>query len=442
MNRQTHRGDRVRRAVHGIAATVLVLAVAACDELLDVENPNQLTQDDVEDPATAPALVSGALATVARGYSFLVLRHDAAADELQFIGSRDAWVQLIRGDLRDPNNEFADAAWPFIAEGRWMADETIRQLTILRDNGELSDPVLLAQAELFSAIIYTAIADVFEDYVFSDRREDGPPFGPENMFQLYEMAIEKLDVALPIAQAAGDQELETAILAQRARSRHALEVWRKINPPGEISPQPLVATAEIVADARAAVARMPDPDWSLEFAYSGETITNNWGAWVNERAEMRISDAYANADRDVTLEDPIDGIPDPALARRIAQVTGVRGFGPMTVVSARELHLILAEASLAEGDEGGFTQHINDLRALDDPLTPYSGQIDALELLIHSRRVNLLTHTRKLSDNYRFGTPSFLWASSSTAVQRPGTKFPITQIELTSNCFILGTCSS
>lgn len=199
MNRQTHRGDRVRRAVHGIAATVLVLAVAACDELLDVENPNQLTQDDVEDPATAPALVSGALATVARGYSFLVLRHDAAADELQFIGSRDAWVQLIRGDLRDPNNEFADAAWPFIAEGRWMADETIRQLTILRDNGELSDPVLLAQAELFSAIIYTAIADVFEDYVFSDRREDGPPFGPENMFQLYEMAIEKLDVALPIA---------------------------------------------------------------------------------------------------------------------------------------------------------------------------------------------------------------------------------------------------
>lgn len=64
------------------------------------------------------------------------------------------------------------------------------------------------------------------------------------------MAIENLDLALPIAQAVGDRDLETAILAQRARSRHALEVWQKINPSGSVSPEPLVLNAEMVARGR------------------------------------------------------------------------------------------------------------------------------------------------------------------------------------------------
>jgi len=448
-----HGNQRVRtrrRSLRLLSAPIWlsgIAALVACDSLLDVDNPNQLVQEDIESPAAAAALANGALATTARGYSFLMLRHDASSDVLDFIGSRDAWLQLIRGDLRDPRNEFSDEAWPFINEGRWMADEAVRQLRIFRDEGLLANPVLLARAKLYSAINYVGIADVFEDFTFSDRMQNGPPFGPDNMDQLYTMAIQRLDQALPIAQAAGDRALETAILAQRARARHGLEVWRKINPPGTTPANPLVNDPAMVADAEAALARSPDSDWDFRFRYSASTVTNNWGAWVNERAELRLSSAYATREGDVTvvtMPDPIDEIPAPALVRRANQIARTatvspRQFGDLTVMSNREMHLILAEAALAAGNEEGFAGHINALRALDG-LTPWTGQVDALELLVDQRRANLLSQGRTLTDHYRFGTRSFLWAESSEAAQRPGTKLPITQIELTSNCFILGTC--
>jgi starch-binding outer membrane protein, SusD/RagB family len=447
---RTLRNTTRRRGTHAYGSwlsLVAILGLAACDSLLDVDNPNQLVQEDLDNPAAAAALANGALATTARGYSFLILRHDAVSDVLDFIGSRDAWLQLIRGDLRDPRNEFSDEAWPFISEGRWMADEAVRQLRAFRDEGQLGNPVLLAQAKLYSATNYVGIADVFEDFTFSDRMENGPPFGPDNMGQLYTMAIQNLDLALPIAQAAGDRSLETAILAQRARARQGLQIWQGINPPGQTPTDPLVNDAAMVADAQAALARAPDNDWDFRFRYSASTVTNNWGAWVNERAEMRLSEAYATRDGDVTVVtklDPIDGVPAPALVRRANQIARTataspRQFGDLTVTSSREMHLILAEAALAVGNEEGFAEHINNLRALDG-LTPWTGQVDALELLIDQRRANLLSQGRTLSDHYRFGTRSFLWASSSEAFQRPGTKLPITQIELTSNCHLLGTC--
>ena len=68
------------------------------------------------------------------------------------------------------------------------------------------------------------------------------------------------------------------------------------------------------------------------------------------------------------------------------------------------MHLILAENSLANGDNAGFTTHINHIRAMDG-LTEYSGQIDAQEMLLHTRRVNLFLQGRRLSDHYRFASP-------------------------------------
>jgi hypothetical protein len=47
------------------------------------------------------------------------------------------------------------------------------------------------------------------------------------------------------------------------------------------------------------------------------------------------------------LEDPIDAVPDPALTIIIEEATTARNWPPLTIVSARELLLILAEAELA-----------------------------------------------------------------------------------------------
>jgi starch-binding outer membrane protein, SusD/RagB family len=420
------------------------LGLSGCDALLDVENPNQLVQSDLETPASAAALANGALSTVARAAGDIALLHGSAADEVQFTGSRDAWIQLQEGDLRDPANEFSDAAWPFVTEGRWMADEAVRLLSVFDQEGTLGNRNLLARAQLYSAVMRTLIADVWEDFVLSDRQETGPPVGSENMLQFYDHAIGQLDAALAIAQATGNAAVQAQVLAQRARTKHARAVRTKFTPAGSTPADPLVNDAGAVADAQAALA-LVDNAWRFQFTYSSGTVSNSWGAWVNERLELRPSNAYVAPTADdkrvasITLMDPIDDVPSPALEEIIMEAVVARSWPPMTVVSARELRLILAEAALAAGNEAGFTEQINHVRTLDG-LTPYSGQMDALDLLKHSRMAGLYLTGRRLADHYRFGTQSFLWNPNADAARRPGTLFPIAQVERTSNCHIVGTC--
>ena len=435
------RGSGRRGWILGLVAAV---AAAGCGDLLDVENPNQLVQEDLESPAAAGALANGAVATVSHALGWMTLVHGTASDELQFVGSRNAWIQLQEGNLQDPANEFSDQAWPSVTRGRWMADEAVRQLKVFDSEGLLPDRALLARTQLYSAIISTMIGDLWEDFTLSDRMEAAPPLGRTNMVQMYDRALTNLNEALTIAQQVDNAELQRQILAQRARTHHARAVWGLVVPGQQVPADPWVNDAQAVADAQAALALMAD-DWQFRVTYGSATPINNWGFWVNERLELRVSDPYVFPEPEegktveaIRLEDPIDGIPDPALSDIVFEAVGARNFTPVTVVSARELHLILAEAGLAGGTPD-FETHINAVRALNN-LTPFTGQMDAEDLLKHMRRVNLYATGRRLLDHYRFGEPSEQWLPGSRAVSTPGTLFPITEIERRSNCHILGTC--
>jgi len=167
---------------------------------------------------------------------------------------------------------------------------------------------------------------------------------------------------------------------------------------------------------------------------------------VNDRLEMRLSDTYVistdakrpdaigdgNPATTVSLMDPIDNIADPALYKNVVNFTAPGLYPEYPVVSGREMHLIIAENALANGDTATFTANINKIRALDN-LTPYSGQMDAQDLLEHSRRVNLFLQGRRISDHYRFASPSEYWIGSSPAINSPGTFLPITISEIQSN---------
>ena len=432
----------IRRVPAGLGALVGVLTLTACSGLLDVENPNSLLQEDLETPSSAGALANGALSTVAQAAGQAIMLHAAASDELVFTGSRDAWIQLQSGDLQDAANEFSDAAWPFVTEGRWMADEAVRLLEQFDAEGNLDEPDYLARAKLYSAIMRTMIADLWEDFVISDRREEQPPVGPANMLGFYDYAETQLTEALAVTST---EALEAQILAQRARTRHARAVREKITPAGSTPADPLVNDAGANADALAALALVED-SWQYRFTYSSSTVDNAWGGWVNERLELRPSDDYVDATdnnkevESVTLMDPIDNVVDPALNAIITEAIAARDWPPLTIVSARELLLILAEAELAaNGDTGTFRGYINRIRDLDG-LSDYTGQVDAEDLLRHHRMGGLYLTGRRLNDHYRWGTTSSLWNPNASASTRPGTLFPVAQIERTSNCYIVGTC--
>ncbi len=404
----------------------------ACD-ILNVENPNSLVEEDLDNPAAAPAIANGAEATLTNALGDLLAPYSTVTDELTWIGTRDAWLALNHGETDDPLNEFVDGAYASINEARWTADNAIHRLEGFREQGSLQSITPLVRSYLYGAVTYLSIAESFDNFVISDRQEAGEPIGRENLYELIDTAIEYTDEG--IALATNGSAWETNLKAIRARALYSRALWNRLKP--QLNTQsPLVESSEAVTAAREALAAIgEEANWRFQIEVTSATPSNNLAFQVNERLELRISEAFAEPNSEntrvdsVTLQDPIDEIPAPFLVEQVEEFTSAAEYADYTIVSARELHLIIAEDAAAREDNGDFTTAINNLRALDE-LTDFSGQVSARDLLEHSRQVNLFLQGRRLADLYRFGKTSPQWNSSRVT---PGVFFPITNSEITSN---------
>ena len=417
-----------------LTAFGMAALLGACD-LLEVDNPNALVQADIEKVAAAAAAVNGSQALVSSGIASMYAPFSTVGDEITWVGSRDAWNELNQGTPDNSGNEFADGAFPSIAQARWMANfaVTLMEGHVSEDagNSELQDQ--LARANLYAGVVYSTIAQMFDDFAFSDRTEPGPLIGPANMSQVFDQAIAYYTAAM----AGGGVTAERA-QAGRAQAYHQKAIWGLLNPAGSTPGNPLVNDANANSDAAAVLGSVSGSDWAYRFQYSAATVTNSLSWQVNERVELQIGPDYAtrHADGlDHELMDPIEEALDTRYKNRADEfLAGSGGTSPLTVVGERGLHLILAESALASGDEAGFTEHVNAIREGLDGLTAYSGQIPASEMLQHERRVNLFLQYKRLQDHYRFGVPSSNWLPGSPAMTTPGTMLPITRIEIEANC--------
>ncbi len=425
----------------------------ACSDLLQADNPNNLLEEDLQDPRSVLPMVNGVQASLTRAFANIVAPYATASDELTWIGSRDAWQQLQFGNFDNPNNEFTDAAFFFVGEARWWSDDVIKRIEAFQSEDLLlaGDEVQLARAYLYGAIIYTVIADMFDDFVVdADKSEAAPPVGAENMSSLYDQAISYLTKGAAIDGISED--LDAAFSGMLARVHYSKALWTKLNPMG-IS-NPLVNDPDAIKFAQEALSKMgADYKFVLETDPTTPDVVGalDIGQQVNQRLEMRLSNDYiipdaenkrvanlgdGDASTSISLLDPVDNIADPVIYDEVVSFSTQAQFVDFTMVSAREMYLILAEAALAQEDDAGFTTQINALRALDSKLSAYAGQVDAMTLLKHSRRVNLFLQGRRIADHYRFEEPATDWQSNSDAVLNPGTFFPITITEIRANPLI------
>lgn len=402
----------------GIA--MLIFIFVSCDGVLDVDNPNSLVEEDINNPAAAEGLANGALATTMRGIGYIHAANATVTDEVRWTGSRDNWRDLSLGRVADFNNEFIDWSWPFITEARWTSDLAINQLNQLRSEGTLPRESDLARAYLYSSLIRTVIAEVHEDFVYSDRREPGTPFGSNNMDQMFAEAINNLGEALTIAQnvdGSAGIELQRKILGLRARVYHARAVRASLSPRGSSPANPLINDAAARADALAGLDLMSeDYKWILDF--SSAQVNNQFSSEVVSRGELTILESF---------DDPITNEQDPRMEEIRADFYDASSYGethaPITVISAREMHLIIAEADLANSPEDARTR-LNMLRSLNN-LPPIEAGDNLLEMLIHERRANLFVQGKRLNDLYRFDIKAPEWETSSSAYVETGLLFPI-----------------
>ena len=444
---------KTQRWVALLLLPMLLIPLGGCSDLLSVDNPNDLIEEDLDSPTSTVALANGALAAVSRAYSYMYAPYATTSDELIWTGSRDAWNQLDMGHVDFNLNEFTNAAFPFVGEARFMSDLAIDRIEAFDASGQLTNPGHLALAYHSGALIYVLIADMYEDFpVASSRREAAAPVGAANMNQLYDTAVSYLDKGIAIANAQGDTGMARAMLALRARTKHAKAVWGLLNPAGSAPANPLVNDAGAVADAQAYLGDVgTDADLYHSVDFTSTSVGNDIAGWVNQRSEMAVDTEYATFDANCNittgLQDPVDGKTDPRTRMLVRAFVGDEcedRFPSLNYTSSREMHLILAEAALADNDVATAVMHINHVRddanVDSDPtvgLTDYDpaagGALSVQQQLEYERKANLYMFGRRLHDLYRFDVQPAKWESGSAAVKAPGTFFPIADIEVKAN---------
>ncbi len=453
--RVSHRRGRLASRLASTASRVgargalaaLGVLLSACSVFdTKVENPNAVDEGALADPASAAIQANGLGGSITRALSSIYGPYSVASDELTWVGSREDWGKLDVGDVSDPKNEYTDAAYPLMSEARWLSDYTIARLEGFDASQKLRNRADLLRTYVYGAVTYITIGDMYDDFVLtSDRTVFAAPVGEANMTVAYDSAIGYLDRGLVIAQSLGSAELRGQILGLRARAKFSRALWQKLKPARTTPANPLVDDAGASADATAALALMSS-DYRFRLTPTAvNTGTNNIGSEMNSRAEIRAGGEYVNPDPlkttvvlaglpGIKLLDPISGLPDPVLARAINDCCRVSSTTllPMTMTSAREMHLILAEAAIAQGNIGEARIRINAVRALD-ALPAWDGVTPApLAMLIHERRVNLFFQGRRLHDLYRFGIDADRWLLTSVAA-RKSCFFPVAAIERQSN---------
>jgi len=418
--------------------------------LLDVRNPNNVPEDALNNPAAAAAIASGVLASTARMLTGITTPYAVATDELDWIGSRDAWLELDRGIIANHFNEFSDQAFPFAGEARYLGDDAIQRLTFFDTSVTiLTKPARnhRANAYLYTAIVYVSIADMYDDYAFSSKQTPAAPIGRANMGSMYDTAIRYLDSALVIANAgtgATFTSLRYPITAYRARVKHAKAVWQSITPKlaaGAARTVTLINDAGANADAAAAIALgTADQSYTLANSVGSAAGINVWFE-VNGRNEHRISLKYCPTVAAPTVGGLIDPVTGALDIRAAALCAAFRSFGTQagtfTLTSTRELRLILAEAALAASNIPEFTNQINAVRGLDAGRTAWSGTPAAQVMLEHERQAQLWLMRRRLADMHRFNLKDApIWttdANFESAVNVNGLLFPIPQVERLGN---------
>ena len=76
------------RAFRGAAASLAAAVLGACGDVLEVDNPNNVVDEALNNPAATASIVNGAGASVIKAFNSVLAPYGAVTDELTWSGSR------------------------------------------------------------------------------------------------------------------------------------------------------------------------------------------------------------------------------------------------------------------------------------------------------------------------------------------------------------------
>ena len=195
-----------------LAAAGVLVAVGACsfDEVLTVQNPDELPEDNLNNPSFVNVLIASVKGDLAAAlHDPFIWRGSMFTDET-LTGIN--WEQTARLNERIVQYDEGDAELMFsqLSRALFQADSVTGRLRNLLENPDSDERVALTLAYAGYDLIF--LADAMCEATINIGSDIYQPLS------LYQFAVDRFNSALPIAQAAGEEDLENFIYVRLSRA--------------------------------------------------------------------------------------------------------------------------------------------------------------------------------------------------------------------------------
>jgi hypothetical protein len=262
MREQENVLDRLRLFGVGL---MLIFALTACDQILEVSNPGDVTEEGLQGEEALQVVVNGVYGDFQETYDEVVYQAALFADELVHSGSFPHLNQYDRRELTPPNLGLEET-YTDLGTARFTAD---RAVTNIRDvlGADAESSPLLALALAFAGYSRILMADNFCQITL----DVGPPLTPA---EVYAQAIDLFGQAIQVAQATGADSTRHLALVGRARAR--------------------LETGDL-AGAAADAAQVPaEFEFFIDYSDNSAREENEMVIFTRDRREMSVGEPFRN----------------------------------------------------------------------------------------------------------------------------------------------------
>lgn len=378
-----------------MAALAVGLATGsmACESILEVELPGDVTEEALDDPALAQILVNSVIGDFECAYNNYTFGSSAHSDEMWHSSGNLTNRNWGQRKITDTFGNYVTGScggagfglWTPLHTARFQAEDVYERLSAFEDVEDLESK--LATVLTYGGFTYTLLGEGFCSVTI----DGGDPMEPEAVLGIAE---DRFESAVQLAQTAGDQQMLNAARVGLARVRLDLGDYAGARQAAEQVEEGFVLNATR-SDA---------------FGYrENKGFTNFF-----EAGHHTVAPAF----RDLEWK----GVPDPRV-----NVTDQGRFGfdgvtqlwssdkwtsrstPIPIATWEEAQLIVAEAAANTGDEGTAVDIINDLHDRAG-LPEYDPDTDGpvMDHIIQERSRELFQEGgHRLNDMLRLGLPFF-----------------------------------
>lgn len=369
------------RPIRAAGLLVALLATAACGDLLSVDNPSSILEDDLNTPQGVSAVAAGVAGDFNGAYTRTAFWVALLSDEMLHVGTAAIYRNASLGEVQSLNTAYND-----LAKARWVADDAVRRFRDLLPDADSRSET--ASARVYGGYSLLMLADNYCRIPL----DGGAPSTPT---QIYAEAEARFDEALTIAQAAGATALRNQALLGRARAR--LMTGNNQGARGDAAQVPQGFIFESIHSETPG-------NQNNEFPY--QTVSEIRRE-ISVHPRIYEDERFANDPRMPIINRGPSYLGTDGGTQFVEQRKYVVRSSNMQIGSWQEARLIEAEAALRLGDLEDTAALINVVRSAAG-LPAYAGAISAgalQEQLIAERTAELYLEGQRLNDQRRFSDP-------------------------------------